>query len=108
MPMKTYILRFLIASFLFAGSRFVGAAPNIGVGEFANEMVEPIGLVASLITTGSIMIGIGCLFGAFLRYSQYRINPLAAPIGSVILLVVLGLVLLALPMLNWVYSDLFV
>lgn len=106
--MKTYILRFLLGSFIFAYSHFVSAANQKGVGEFANEMVAPVGLIASFITAASIMIGVGCIFGAFLRYSQFRINPLAAPIGSVILLLVLGLVLLALPMLNWVYGDLFV
>lgn len=105
--MKTYILRFLIVSFIFSIMGVVVAAPQQGVGQFANEMVEPVGLVGKFITTASIMIGVGCLFGSFLRYSQYRVNPLAAPISSVIILLVLGLVSLALPMLNWFYGGLF-
>ncbi|MBV8803174.1 MAG: hypothetical protein JO131_09510, partial [Gammaproteobacteria bacterium] len=63
--MKTYILRFLMVFFILLHSSIVTAAGSGGVGEFANAMIEPVGLVANLITTGSVMIGVGCLFGAF-------------------------------------------
>jgi hypothetical protein len=101
MAMLIFILRFTM---IFLSSSLVWADDK-GVGVFANSMVEPVGMVASFITTASIMIGIGCLFGAFLRYTQFRVNPLASPISSVIILIAMGLVLLAIPTLNWFFSD---
>jgi hypothetical protein len=37
------------------------------------------------------------IFGAFMRYKQHRINPLAAPMGGVIVLLILGILLICLP-----------
>jgi hypothetical protein len=46
----------------------------------------------------SIVIGLTCLFAAFVRYMQHRVNPLAHPIGTVVTLLILGLLLLVLPL----------
>jgi hypothetical protein len=97
----------VMACMIFFVPGLIWGIPEGGIGDFANAMIEPVGLLAHMITAASIMIGVGCLFGGFLRYTQFRINPLAAPLSSVITLVVLGLVLLALPLLNYFFSDVF-
>ena len=68
-----------------------------GMGEVAGNLIEPVNLLSNFVGTAAIVIGISCLFAAFLKYMQYRINPLAAPIGTVILLVILGVILTLLP-----------
>ena len=70
-----------------------------GFGAVANNLMEPVTIVSSLIDTGSIVIGISCLFAAFLRYMQYRVNPLATPISTVVYLLIFGVILTALPLL---------
>jgi hypothetical protein len=73
-------------------------ADNIGsLGEVANNLVEPINLLSGFIGTASLIVGICCLFGAFLRYMQYRVNPLVSPLGTVFVLLIMGIVLLCLP-----------
>ncbi len=39
------------------------------------------------------------VFSSFLRYLRYRQNPLAAPLSSVVTLLVIGLALLCLPLI---------
>ena len=68
-----------------------------GFGDVASSMIEPVSVLNNFIGSAAIVIGIACLFGAFFRYMQYRINPLASPLSSVIFLLVLGLVLIGLP-----------
>ena len=70
-----------------------------GIGDYATELLEPVNVLSDFIGSGAIIIGIACLFGAFIRYGQYRINPLAAPLSSVITLLILGLLLIGLPFL---------
>lgn len=73
------------------------AAP-IGFGEMADNLYEPIELLSGFLSSMSIIIGLTSLFGAFIRYMQHRVNPLAHPIGIVITLLVLGILLLLLPL----------
>lgn len=74
------------------------ASPVLGLGQVASNMLEPVTIASSFLSGISIVIGMTCLFSAFLRYMQHRINPLAQPISTVFLLVVLGVILLALPL----------
>ncbi len=70
-----------------------------GLGGIANNLMGPVEVVAGFLTGASIAAGLACLFGAFVRYMQYRTNPLAHPIGTVITMLILGLLLLLLPLI---------
>jgi hypothetical protein len=78
---------------------FALAATNpAGMGQVANNMLEPVYLISNFVSSASIIIGGTCLFGSFLKYMQHRVNPLAAPIGTVLVLFIMGLVLVCLPL----------
>ena len=73
--------------------------PPSGFGAVANNLMEPVTILSSLVDTASIVIGLSCLFASFLRYMQHRINPLATPISIVVYLLIFGIILTALPLL---------
>lgn len=69
-----------------------------GFGNVATNLLVPVHLVTSFLYGMSIVIGLVCLFAAFVRYMQYRVNPLANPISTVVTLLILGILLLVLPL----------
>lgn len=87
--------RILLTLFALHSVAFAAA----GIGDLANQLEEPVSILSDFIGTGSLIVGITCLFGAFLRYLQYRVNPLMSPMSTVIVLVILGLALIGLPFL---------
>jgi len=70
-----------------------------GFGGVANNLMQPVEITSAFLSGGAIVIGVTCLFAGFIRYLQYRVNPLAYPIGTVVTLFVLGIVLLLLPLI---------
>lgn len=68
-----------------------------GWGEVASNLMEPVAILSNFVSTASLIVGISCFFAALLKYNQHRKNPLAAPIGTVILLLIIGIVLILLP-----------
>lgn len=86
-------LVFSIPQLVFATAK----KQDMALGDVASSIIGPVGILNNFIGSASIVIGLACLFGSFFRYMQYRVNPLASPLSSVILLLVLGLVLLGLP-----------
>ena len=88
----------IIICCLFCPSILLGAEePSSGIGDVAANLLQPVNILADFIGSASIIIGVTLLFGAILKYLQYRINPLASPISTVILLLILGLMLILLP-----------
>jgi CDP-diglyceride synthetase len=86
------ILFWLVPCIAFASK----APPSFG--GMANSLMEPIILLSDFLGTAAITIGAGCLFGSFLKYTQYRVNPLAAPLSNVFTLLIMGFVLVCLPL----------
>jgi hypothetical protein len=74
---------------------------GIGAGKVATNLMEPVSILANFIGSMSIVVGISCLFASVLKYMQHRVNPLVAPISTVIMLLVMGIILLCLP---WAYK----
>jgi len=73
------------------------ATKPAGIGYVAQSIMEPVSILSEFVTTASMVIGISFLFGALFRYMQHRVNPLAAPISTVLLLLFLGAMLILLP-----------
>ncbi|MCE3238397.1 MAG: hypothetical protein K0R24_1378 [Gammaproteobacteria bacterium] len=91
--MKTYMIAILMLLLPCAAM----ANHIVGIGGAAGELLEPTGVLADFFSDGAIILGVMAMFGAFVRYMQHRVNPLAVPIGSVIVLLVLGILLVCLP-----------
>lgn len=92
--MNTIILRLMI---FMVSCLPIPALCTEGIGHFAGELVEPVTILSNFISTGSFIVGIMLLVSALMRYMQYRVNPLASPLSTVIVLLVLGLMLVSLP-----------
>jgi len=106
MVMQSFFLSIFVFIFVFFGSSRIALAADVtGLGDVAESLIAPVGLISNFISATAVAIGIACLFGALLRYHQFRINPVAAPISSVITLLVLGIALLCLPLLKVITGD---
>jgi hypothetical protein len=69
-----------------------------GIGEAAQQLMVPVTILSSFIGSAAIIIGVAFIFGGFIKYLQHRTNPLAVPLSTVIVLVIMGIVLLCLPL----------
>lgn len=56
--------------------------------------------VNSVFSSVAIIIGIGLLAGAFIQYKEHKRNPLQVPISRPIVVFILGVVLIAIPLLG--------
>lgn len=67
------------------------------IGQFAGQLIEPVTILSNFISSGSFIVGVMLLVSALMRFMQYRVNPLASPLGTVLILLVLGIMLICLP-----------
>ncbi len=86
-----------ISSVLYSKLTLAAIKSGESFGDLANDMLGPVTVLSDFVGTASWIIGFSCLFASLFRYLQYRVNPLAAPISTVIVLLVLGILLLCLP-----------
>lgn len=94
MNMNTIMWRFVI--FLVSLLTVLSSHAQ-GIGEYAGELIEPVHILSNFISSGSLIVGAMLLVAALMRFLQYRVNPLASPLSTVIMLLVLGIMLVALP-----------
>ena len=92
------IMRYVICYLMFLFPIATFADENEGFGYIAQSLIEPVSVISEFVASASIIIGISFLFGGFLRYLQYRINPMASPISTVVMLLIMGVVLVCLPL----------
>ena len=71
-----------------------------GLGGFADSLMQPVHVISDFLSSMAVIIGMTCIFASFVRYMQHRVNPLAHPIGTVITVLILGILLVLLPLLN--------
>jgi RsiW-degrading membrane proteinase PrsW (M82 family) len=74
------------------------ADPASGIGGFASNMMEPVSIISDFVNTMAIIVGASFVFASVVKYFQYRVNPLATPLSTVIFLFILGIMLLFLPL----------
>lgn len=75
-----------------------GVVFALSLGSIAENLLEPVSILADFVNGASLIIGVCLLFASFFRYMRHRVNPLAAPISTVVVLLILGIVLLFLPL----------
>jgi hypothetical protein len=99
--MQQFVLK-LILLFLGLQSSAFALLPTrpSGLGQVANNLMDPVHMFANFIGSMSIIIGIAFLLGSFHKYSQHRRNHMAAPISTVIFLLIMGVVLIVLPFIH--------
>lgn len=98
----TFLMRVLVMTILFPAVALAaqsGTATTAGLGALADTFVEPVNTVTSFVSTSCFIIGGTCLFSGFMRYLQYRVNPLANPLSTVVTLFILGALLILFPFL---------
>lgn len=70
------------------------------LGQVAQNLLEPVIIVSDFILTACFILGGSFIFTAIIKYVEYRRNPLAVPISTVIFLAVAGILLILLPFLS--------
>jgi hypothetical protein len=97
--MRIKYLKWFLIIFSFFYSHFALAKirPGESFGDLANDLLGPVTVISDFVGTAAWIVGFSCLFASLFRYLQYRVNPLASPISTVIVLLVLGILLLCLP-----------
>ena len=90
----SYILFFIIILI----SSLVCAEEMSGFGGMAKSMMEPVNILSDFVSSVALILGIMFIFGSFIKYLQYRVNPLAVPISTVVFLLICGIVLVLLPL----------
>ncbi len=96
----------LLASFALFGIYFDQALARVsGAGALADDMLDPIGLFSKFVNAGCIVIGVGFIFASIVKYFEHRRSPLMVPISTVIFLLIAGIVLLAIPVFSYFYTQ---
>ncbi len=96
--MRCFLFGLLCFLLLLPSIAIAAYSSGQGVGQVAANILEPVTILSDFVGNASIIIGATSLFAAFLRYMQHRINPLASPISTVIVLLIIGIVLILLPL----------
>jgi hypothetical protein len=71
--------------------------PLSGFGKVADNMMDPVILMTNFVGIVALTLGFGFYFGALIKYMQHRVNPLAVPISTVIILIIMATILVCLP-----------
>ncbi len=71
----------------------------VTLGESAENIMGPMGVATAAIYGMCYIIGTAFFLGGLVQYKNYRANPQQVRLGTAILLVVIGLVLIILPFL---------
>ena len=82
---------------LLLGFSAAFAAAGESLGAVASQVSQSMTGVASLMTSGSLVAGLGFAIGAILKFKQHKDNPTQIPVGTPIALVFIAAALLFLP-----------
>jgi choline-glycine betaine transporter len=95
--MRNSLSNIIFICLLCTHNVFAATSRHTGLGAVANNLLEPITIFSSFVSTAATVIGLSFLFAAGVKYMQHRVNPLAIPLSTVVVLVVMGAILVLLP-----------
>lgn len=95
--MSVCMIRFILFLIIFMPGLVFSESPT-GFGGVATNLMEPVIVLSDFVSSTAIIIGAIFIFSSFLKYLQYRVNPLAVPISTVVFLLICGIVLVLLPL----------
>ena len=96
---KNILLPVFLAGLLLTVPVLRAAGP-VGLGEVAQNMMEPVGLMSDFVYSACLVIGGSFLFASIVKYFEHRRSPLMVPISTVVFLLIAGLLLIAMPFLS--------
>jgi hypothetical protein len=73
-----------------------------GVGDVANNLMDPLTFMGDFLQAGCFIVGGGFIFASVVKFFDHRRSPTMVPLSTVVLLFIAGLVLVALPFLSYV------
>ena len=97
--MRTIIYQ-VVLFFLF--TTIVFAAPPVGIGSVANNLLGPVSFLSDFLYTTCFIIGGSFIFASIVKYFDHKRNPLAVPMSTVVFLLIAGCALLVLPFANFI------
>jgi len=80
-------------------------ATTSDLGHVAQNLMEPVGILSDFVQTACFIIGISFLFASIIKYKEHRRNPLMVPIGTVVFLLIAGILLILLPFLSLITDS---
>lgn len=83
----------------------VGNTSDLGLGQIAQNMLEPVNVFADFIHTACIIIGSAFIFTSIVKYVEHKRSPLMVPLSTVVFLVIAGIILLLLPLLPLITNS---
>lgn len=95
--MRLFIFKLFLFTVCFFPIVVLAANSTVGIGHMAEGLLEPANVLSDFMSTASLILGASFIFASFSRYMQHRKNPLAFPISTVIMLLILGVMLVCLP-----------
>jgi hypothetical protein len=69
----------------------------ISIGTVADNALTPAKVVGEMISAGCLILGVGLVAGSFIRYMEYKRNPVQTRLSTPILFFIFGLTLVLLP-----------
>ena len=98
------MLKLTLLLILFLPATIFAADQPYGLGAVADNLMEPVGLMADFVHSACFLLGFSFLFASVVKYFEHRRSPLMVPISTVIFLLISGIVLILLPLLSS-YSE---
>lgn len=102
MNLKTVSAILAVICFFFVTAVF--ATQYTGVGNVANNILEPVSVLSDFVKAACFIIGGSFLFASIIKYIEHRRSPLMVPISTVIFLIFGGLALIGLPFI-WMLAQ---
>ncbi|OGT31432.1 MAG: hypothetical protein A3E87_03645 [Gammaproteobacteria bacterium RIFCSPHIGHO2_12_FULL_35_23] len=93
---KTIFFTFIVSINLLAAS-----ASAQSLGGVAQDALGPIIFLRYALDAASFILGGLLLMSAFMRYLRHKQNPQESPLGTIIFWAILGIVLIAIPLLHY-------
>lgn len=88
------IILFLLPLFVYAAQQKAGLP---GIGNVAQNLMEPVSLMADFIDTACFVLGGSFILASVVKYFEHKRSPLMVPISTVVFLLIVGIVLVCLP-----------
>jgi hypothetical protein len=72
---------------------------KMDLGEVAANLMQPVNVFADFIQAGCLLLGTAFIFASIVKYFEHRRSPLMVTMGTVIFLLIAGILLILLPLL---------
>jgi hypothetical protein len=98
--------KYLMSLFVIGQSIFISLSYAVqkdqSLATLAGSIMEPITLFSNLINTACYLLGGSFIFASLIKYLEHKRSPLMVPISTVVFLLIAGIVLIFLPMLEFI------